>query len=376
MKNTKPKNSNQKSSINTSSKINKSDPKNLKFFKNLVGDNFHNPVLIVFQSIYNELIMIYRNNKRSIILYSLTDFKIITEIKNSQKYINEMRYYFDKFNKRDLLASIEMNQNNIKLWNINTWELIVDINYNIGNFFLNINSINFLENKDTFYLVASSINIPNHQLIHIYDLNGTKIKEINDPKSKSSCVETFYDTKTFKNYIIIATNDDIRAIDYQQNKIFKKYISVEGKSKVINEILPDSIRQRLPDNITHIKKEIPLKGPTHRIIVNNYNNITKIFAAENDGFVRIWNFHTGNLLSSISISKPHVFDICLWDEGLLLAGHNGGVKLIDLKNNKIIKNLDEIGEGRGLAVIEYKQYGKCLITENLKGLNLWINKYA
>ena len=140
--------------------------------------------------------------------------------------------------------------------------------------------------------------------------------------------------------------------------------------------MPDSIRQRLPDNITHIKKEIPLKGPTYRIIVNNYNNITKIFAAENDGFVRIWNFHTGNLLSSISISKPHVFDICLWDEGFLLAGHNGGVKLIDLKNNKIIKNLDEIGEGRGLAVIEYKQYGKCLTTENLKGLNLWINKFA
>ena len=341
-----------------------------------MGDNFHNPILIVFKSIYNELIMIYQNNKRSIISYNLTDSKIITEIKNSQIYINEMKYYFDKFNKRDLLASIELYKNNIKLWNVNTWELILEINYNIGNFFLNINSINFLENKNTFYLVASSINIPNTQLIHIYDLNGTKIKEINDEKSKSTRVETFYDANNLKSYIIIATNEDIRAIDYQQNKIFKKYISVEGKSKEKIIKFTDADKQKLHINANHIKKEIPLKGPTHRIIINKYNNITKIFAAENDGFVRIWNFHSGNLLSSINISKSPVFDICLWDEGHLFAGYTGGVKLVDLKNNKIIKNFDEIGEGKGLSVIEYKKYGKCLITENLKGLNLWTNKFA
>ena len=91
---------------------------------------------------------------------------------------------------------------------------IIDKNHKIGNFFHNINSINFLESKNTFYPVASTINIPNTQLIHIYDLNGTKIKEINGQKSKSTYIETFYDANNFKSYyIIITTNEDIRSID-------------------------------------------------------------------------------------------------------------------------------------------------------------------
>jgi hypothetical protein len=83
-----------------------------------------------------------------------------------------------------------------------------------------------MENKNTFYLVASGVNLPSTQLIHIYDLNGNKIKEINDEKTKLTCVETFYDISTSKSFIILATNDDIRAIDYEINKIYKKYISI------------------------------------------------------------------------------------------------------------------------------------------------------
>ena len=113
-----------------------------------------------------------------------------------------------------------------------------------------------------------------------------------------------------------------------------------------------------------------------RIIVKAYNDITKIFAAENERFVRIWNFHTDNLLNSINISKRSAFDICLWDNGHLFAGYSGGFKLVDIKNNKIIKNFDEKGEARGLALIGLEKYGKCLLTENFKGINLWINKFA
>ena len=377
MKNSKQqKNNIQTNNANNSQKINKSDPKNLKIFKNLVNQKFFSS-LIVFKSIYNDFIMIYRNEKRSIVSYSLIDFKIITEIKNSQTYINDMKYYFDKFNKRDLLASIEFHKNNIKLWNANTWDLILDINYNNGNFYFNINSISFMENKNNFYLVASGVNLPSTQLIHIYDLNGNKIKEINDEKTKLTYVETFYDINTSKSYIILATNDDIRAIDYETNKIYKKYISIEGKSKIINIQLSDKVKQNLHINGDyHVKQEIPLKGPIKKIIVKAYNDITKIFAAENEGFVRIWNFHTGKLLNSINISKSSVFDICLWDNGHLFAGYSGGFKLVDIKSNKILKNFDEKGEARGLALIGLEKYGKCLLTENFKVFNLWINNFA
>ena len=365
---------------NSLSNKNKDNPKNIKFFKNLVKNPIIIKNLIVFKSIYNEFIMIYKDANGSIVSYNLEDDKIIIEIKNSNKYINEIKYYLDKSNKRDLVVIISMERNNIKLWNANTWELILNIDYKIGNYYLNIDSICFLKNKNNIYLVASSVNMPNTQLIHIYDLNGNKVKELNDTKSKSYYVDTFYDTHFSKSYIIISTNDDIRAIDYDNNKIFKKYISIEGKSKVININikLTDKQKQALHINNDNykIKKEIPLKGPTERVIIQEYNNITKLFAAENDGFVRIWNFHTGNLLSEINISKSKVFDICLWDDGHLFAGYCGGVKLVDLKNNKIIKNFHDKGEGKKIVTIDYHKFGKCLITENYKGIFLWINKFS
>ena len=268
--------------------------------------------LIVFKSIYDEFIMIYQDENSSIVSYNLLDYKKLIEIKNLNIYINEIKYYLDKSYKRDLVVIISMKRNNIKLWNANTWDLILNIDYKIGNFYLNINSICFLKNKNNIYLVASCVHLPDIQLIHIYDLNGNKVKEINDTKSKSNYVDTFYDTNFSKSYIIIATNDDIRAIDYEENKIFKKYISIEGKSKVINIKLNEKQKQALNiiGNYT-IKQEIPLKGPIERVIIKEYSNITKLFAAENDGFVRIWNFHDGNLLSEINISKYKVYDICL-----------------------------------------------------------------
>ena len=362
---------------NSLSNKNKDDPKYIKFFKNLVKNPVVIKNLIVFKSIYDEFIMIYQDENSSIVSYNLVDYKKLIEIKNSNKYINEIKYYLDESYKRDLVVIISMERNNIKLWNANTWDLILNIDYKIGNFYLNLNSICFLKNKNNIYLVASCVNLPDIQLIHIYDLNGNKVKEINDTKSKSNYVDTFYDTNFSKSYIIIATNDDIRAIDYEENKIFKKYISIEGKSKVINIKLNEKQKQALHINGNYtIKQEIPLKGPIERVIIKKYSNITKLFAAENDGFVRIWNFHDGNLLSEINISKSKVYDICLWDDEQLFAGYGGGIKLVDLKNNKIIKNFEEKGEARSIVTIDYHKFGKCLIIENYKGIFLWINKYS
>ena len=360
--------SNNKNQIkNNKTLSNKNNPNNIKFFKNLVENSSCIKNLIVFKSIYNEFIMIYQDNYNSMVSYNLVDYKKIIEIKNSNKFFYEIKYYLDKFYKRDLVATIGIN--NIKLWNANIWELILNINHGNINFFTDINSICFLKNKNNIYLVASCVKLPKPQLIHIYKLSGKKVREIKESKYKLYYVDTFYDSNFSKSYIIIATNDDIRAIDYEKNKIFQKYISIEGKSKVVN------IKLNNNDNF-RIKKEIPLKGPTERIIIKEYSNITKLFAAENDGFVRIWNFHNGNLLSEINISKSKVFDICLWDDEYLFAGYGGGVKLIDLKSNKTMRGFRETGEARNIVAIDYHKFGKCLLIENHKGIFLWINKFS
>ena len=77
--------------------------------------------------------IIYTNENRSIISYDLINNKKINEIKNAHsELITNLRHYSDKINKRDLIISISSKNNNIKLWNINTFECLLNLE-NINN---------------------------------------------------------------------------------------------------------------------------------------------------------------------------------------------------------------------------------------------------
>ena len=144
----------------------------------------------------------------------------------------------------------------------------------IGNFFLNLNSICFLNNNKDIHLIISSIQMPQTQLIHIYNLRGEKIKEINDNKLKNYFVDSFYDDKLSKNYIIISTNDDIRALEYNSNKIVQHYLPVKVK----------------PSKVGYSE------GPFY-VIIKKCGNITKLIAGMKEYIVKIWNFHSVQLLN-------------------------------------------------------------------------------
>ena len=184
---------------------------------------------ITFKSVYDLILLVFINKNSSIVSYNLIDNKKIVEIKNSNAHINELKHYLDKNNKRDLVSYISMAYNNVKVWNFNNLECILNLNFRIGNFFLNLNSICFLNNNNDIHLIISSVHMPQTQLIHIYNLRGEKIKEINDNKLKNYFVDSFYDDKFSKNYIIISTNDDIRTLDYNSNKIVQHYLPVNVK---------------------------------------------------------------------------------------------------------------------------------------------------
>ena len=52
-----------------------------------------------------------------------------------------------------------------------------------------------------------------------FDLNGKKINEIKNSKYNISVIETYYDKKLNKNFIIVVSNDALRSYDYNGNKI-------------------------------------------------------------------------------------------------------------------------------------------------------------
>ena len=299
----------------------------------------------VFKSINEILYLIYANENKSIICFNLIENKKINEIKNAhEQYITNFRYFLDKINKRDLIISISFND--IKLWNINNWLCLTHIQ-NI-NYSGSILSSCFLNDNNKNYIITSSNSCLTTESIKIYDFKGNKIKEINDSNYRTIFIDTFYDNKLFKTYIITGNNGYCKSYDFNENKNYFKYYEYNDK-----------------------------KDHDSLIIINN-KDIIKLIESSEDGYIRIWNFHHGELIDKIKVIDNILYGICLWNEDYLFVGcSDDTIKLIDLKNKSIVKNL--IGHNNSVLTIKkiiHPKFGECIISQNSNNeIKLWTKNY-
>ena len=263
----------------------------------------------------------------------------------------EIKHYFDKNNKRDLLASYCYN-NSLKLWNINIMECIavIDLLSSFGDILLN--SLFFMNLKNQLLIVAPFVLEYKYEKIVFYDLKGVKMKEIKIKTNNHNVFDTncYYDQKAGKNYIFFGGDGYLKSFDVNKNDIYKIYCNNDG-------------------------------------IINNqiaiYNDIKKIkLISAGGGMVRIWNFHTGDLLNKIASvyhKKYNLPIICIWNSDYLIgACEYYGLKIIDFKNGNIPKALSGFGDVNDVKKIIHPIYGECLLLLLKKGttqfLCLGINK--
>jgi len=298
---------------------------------------------LVFKSIYKILFLIYSNRNKSIVFYNLIDNIKINEIKRAHNYdITNFRHYLDKSNKRDLIISISGFDNNIKLWNINNLDCIYNYEhiYKYGQLF----SACFLNYFNQIIILTSNSNFGNIESIKVFDFNGHKLKEIDDSNDNTFYIDIYYDNQLNKNFIITGNFGYIKSYDYIENKIYHKY--------------------NANDNRSH-----------NSIIINNYEEIIKLIESSIDGTIRIWNFHSGNLINKIKIKNASFYDICLWNNEYLFVGcEDGTIKLIELKTEKLIKELKS--HNRKVLTIKkiiHPLYQNCLLTQGIdRKIKLWI----
>ena len=197
------------------------------------------------------------------------------------------------------------------------------------------------------YILTS--NYGNLEPIKIFDLCGKKIKEIkNSNKNNVLFMDIYYDKQKSKYYIITGNEGCVKSYDYNQYKIYFIYCDNDNKAHY---------------NI---------------IINNNDKNFVKLIELSEDGKIRIWNFHSRELLKKIYVSEFGLYGICLWDNDNLFVGcADKSIKLINLNSWFTIKNLN----GHKASVINIKKikiekYGECLISQGDfdEQIKLWINK--
>ena len=330
-------------------KLKNNNLRNIKFINDLSIDSYAYTTLdntfSTFKSIDNILYLIYANQNKSIISYNLINNKKLNEIKNAHNnYITNFRHYLDNIKKRDLIISLSKDDNNLKLWNINNFECLLNLK-NINNIGI-LDSACFLNQNNKFYILTSNCNVNgNAEPIKVYDFNGSKIKQLRDSTDDTYFIDTYHDNNSSKIFIITGNFGYVKSYDYNNNKLYYKY----GEK----------------DNYCRFS-----------VAINDSDKDIKLIETSVDGNIRIWNFYSGKLLNKIKVSSDRLYGVCLWDNDyLFVACKEKVIKLVDIKNKLIINNLiGHTNNSLTIKKINHPIYGKCLISQGFDNIiKLWGN---
>jgi len=317
----------------------------IEYLEDLAKDSFAYEPLVnsfsVFETFDHILMIIYATRNNSIISYDIIENRKITEIENAHnKSITIFSHCSDNINKRDLILSVSSFDNNIKLWDIHKWECLFNkiANNNPWTW-----SACFLKDNNQVLILTSNWSKTNCEMIKVLNYNGDKIKEINDSNDGTFFIDSYYDVKFSKNYILSSHLDYVKSYDYNNNKVYHKYCDNNNKGHSC-------------------------------ISINNNKENTFLIDSSADGFLRIWDFHLGLLLNKIEV-KDQLYGICLFNENYCFVGcDDKTIKFIDMKNKRVVKNLN--GHNMGVLTIKkikHPKYGDCLISQGYceDNIKLW-----
>ena len=322
----------------------------LKVFKSLINNSYSfysfNKSFAFFKSINNILFIIYPTKINSLISYNLITNQKVNEIKNAHKeYISNIHHCLDKNYNQDLIMSVSSDDNNIKLWKFKDFSCL----YN----FENVNSTGylysscFLNDNTNIYIMTCNCSWKGiSETIKIYDIKGNKIKKINNSKDKTFYIDVYYDIRSNKKYILTGNKGCVKSYNFNSNDIYKIYCDNDNKEHDL-------------------------------VMIYDFDCDIQLIDSCEDGFIRMWNFHSGSFIKKIKISED-VYGICLWNKYLLVGCEKKKIKIVDLENRVLIK--DCFGGEDGVVIdmkkINFSPYGDCLVTQNKeKGeIKLWINE--
>lgn len=308
-----------------------------------LGDNN----FAVFKTINGEVLIAFATRYNSLHCYDLDLEKITKRIKEAHSHeITNIRYSLDKIKNRDLLLTICDVDKNLKVWNIGNKECILNLDniYNSGNIYSSCFLIDEIHLKH--YLICVNSEKEN---LKIFDFSGKKINEINNSGNKSFLVDSFYNSKSKKYYIIVGCEKYIVSYNFPERTVFHKYS--ESKSNSWNR----------------------------NFVISTKEKEVKLIESDSFGYIRIWDFNKGDLIKKIFLEKKKKLRaICLWSyKYLFVSAEDKKVKLIDLENNVEIDNLKVNDLLCTLKKIESKKLGECLIFQGKvynAQIKLWRNE--
>ena len=107
-------------------------------------------------------------------------------------------------------------------------------------------------------------------------------------------------------------------------------------------------------------------------------NIVQLIVSGDDNFIRVWDFHQGDIIKKIETNKNCIYSLCLWNKSYLFcASEDATIKLFDLNAGIIINELK--AHKKMVCTIKkiiHPLFGECLISQGYRKdqILIWRNK--
>ena len=323
----------------------RSDPKDLVYKEDICStahkNNSIDKVFCAFKAFSGESLVSWGTPQFNIEIYDLGKSKIIhTIVKAHNNTIFSCRHYPDSKKRIDYIISSSYDRT-VKVWDIKTYSYIVNIVNAHGGYYIYSVSILCDSKENANYVITSAPN----EYMKIWDFNGKNIKSIGQNDESTYFIDTYYDAREKKHYIINANSSDVKSYDFSTGNLYNRY---KGSPQT-----------------WHMSA-----------VVNETKDQQILIESDGNGYIRMWDFHTGALIKSIpSCPSLNLRGVCLWnDDYLFSAGNDYQVKLFDLTNGKFVQSFKgHTSTVCSVAKIVHPKYGECLISHGLEGkLKIWV----
>ena len=325
-----------------------SNPENLVFKTDICSTahkiNSINCVFSTFVSFTGETLVVWGTPLYSIEVYSLDKEKIIKTISNAHSQtIFSCRHYVNKKAKKEYIIT-SGHDHKVKVWDMRqNWENIVNIQNAHSSYYIYSVSILCDDKTDANYIISSA---PNEKM-KIWDFSGKLLNSVGANDESTYFIDVFYEVRQKQYYIINANSVDVKVYEFSTTKLYKNY---KGTPHTWH----------MSATVVEIKK------------------VYTLIESDGNGYIRMWDFHSGALLKTISTNGSiNLRGIVLWNEDYIFSsGSDYKVRLYDLKNQKFVKDFP--GHTSTVCSVEkivHPKYGEALISHGLDGkLKLWIQK--
>lgn len=241
----------------------------------------------------------------------LVSSKKIIDIKfkdGKRDIISNIRHYLNEAANVEMVMIAFMDVKSIQIWDSQKWECL-----SVVNTFGRIGPVDFLIEIHDILIVTSTYYAPQPLSIQIFDIFGNKKKALKDSNKNVCSLEIYFDEIKKKNFIIAGSDNYIISYDYEDNKVYKKYM----------------------DSTDYFN------GSHFSLKIREEKYITKIIESCTDGNIRIWAFDSGTLLNKIRAHINSIYWLSMIEENLIVGSEDGNVIIINLNNNEINYKYEE-----------------------------------